>query len=472
MRLEGRAFEIIVSLTDNMPLALAITKGHFLSHSLLSGVVRIQPVLQHCHTRSLDTHLSQTLPTRRLGKNGWMLARPVLREEGRTTTFRITPGVPRHGNRVTLCPHRALPRKASLYPKTQPCDVSELRQEHRDLHDMGTFDGAATTTRRRAHLPLSGLLQPRIPARARVGHEMHDVVGDQACQAPLRSKRRPDHTDLLKSGYHSHSWDRCHGEDRMLRQLETVCARDYDRHFRLLAARRLAQTAARLPVVAFRPACLQQDIPLHCGASQRHPSRSGTLFAAPRGSVARRPQQTTEIWLRSKHEGGAEQTLQIESCALQRIALLDPAIVANGLTIAKSRRTRPRTDLVGTQAACRPAYPADEPFTHTCSSTRRLDGGQNDVWNPCGLFEKWYGYAHQHRPLGLRTSHSPRFFFFLILSNAKSQALHAPSSKQELSSLGALHVMQRNNSKLACDETRLTRLSQHAGIVSSHPGSK
>ena len=55
-------------------------------------------------------------------------------------------------------------------------DASELRQEHRDLHDMVTFNSAVTTTRRRARVPPSGLLRPHIPARARVRHKSHAVV--------------------------------------------------------------------------------------------------------------------------------------------------------------------------------------------------------------------------------------------------------------------------------------------------------
>ena len=48
----------IVILTDNIPLALAInqrTRFKFSSHSTLSCCVCMQPVLQHCHTLSLDS---------------------------------------------------------------------------------------------------------------------------------------------------------------------------------------------------------------------------------------------------------------------------------------------------------------------------------------------------------------------------------------------------------------------------------
>ena len=52
-------------------------------------------------------------------------------------------------------------------------DAAELRQEHHDLHDMGTFDDAITTTRRHSRLPHLGLLRPRVLARPRVGQGSH-----------------------------------------------------------------------------------------------------------------------------------------------------------------------------------------------------------------------------------------------------------------------------------------------------------
>ena len=141
-----------------------------------------------------------------------------------------------------------------------------------------------------------------------------------------------------------------HREDRFLRQFEIVCARDYDRLLGLPATQRLAHTAAGFPVddrgrsldrssapaaaepvyLAFRPACLQQNIPLHRGASERHSSRSGTLFTAPRRSVARRRNGPQKPGLDQ-----STRTLKKKTRALQRVTMLDPATVACGQTNRK-----------------------------------------------------------------------------------------------------------------------------------------
>ena len=87
-------------------------------------------------------------------------------------------------------------------------DAPELRQEHRDLHDMGTFDSAITATRRGARMPPPGLLPPRIFARARVGHGSHNVISDQKPRVSFRSKQKTDlaaATQLFKGGRDSHS---------------------------------------------------------------------------------------------------------------------------------------------------------------------------------------------------------------------------------------------------------------------------
>ena len=122
-------------------------------------------------------------------------------------------------------------------------NASEPRQEHRDLHDMGTFDSAATATRRRAWLPPSGPLRPRMFARARVGHGSHAVVIDQTQSSivSVETENRPcrDHTERFKGRSDSYQIilfflsQFGHGGSRSPRQLETVCARDYDRLDRL-----------------------------------------------------------------------------------------------------------------------------------------------------------------------------------------------------------------------------------------------
>ena len=73
--------------------------------------------------------------------------------------------------------------------------------------------------------------------------------------------------------------------------------------------------------------------------------------------------------------------------------------------------------LVGTQVECRFAYPADKPFTRNCSSSHRLDGGQDDMSNPFCLHQNRCAYAQQYRPLGLRTSRCSHYYFFCQRQN-------------------------------------------------------
>ena len=64
-----------VILTDDMPLALAITKrraSKFSSHSVLSCCMRIQPFLQCCHTGALRPN-----PADATSRQKWIDARPT-----------------------------------------------------------------------------------------------------------------------------------------------------------------------------------------------------------------------------------------------------------------------------------------------------------------------------------------------------------------------------------------------------------
>ena len=72
---------------------------------------------------------------------------------------------------------------------------SELRQKHRDLHDMVPYEVVSTATRRLARLPPCGLLRPHVlPKQIKDGR--HLVVDDQ----PLRvSKWRTTHATLTQS---------------------------------------------------------------------------------------------------------------------------------------------------------------------------------------------------------------------------------------------------------------------------------
>ena len=73
-----RTWEDHVILTDNMPLALAITKGRSSSSQFSLVVLRVQTVCSAALPCKLGGQPpSQTLPTRHLGRNGLMLARPV-----------------------------------------------------------------------------------------------------------------------------------------------------------------------------------------------------------------------------------------------------------------------------------------------------------------------------------------------------------------------------------------------------------
>ena len=78
--------------------------------------------------------------------------------------------------------------------------------------------------------------------------------------------------------------------DRLLRQLETVCARDYDLSELLtVLLDSMRTTWATLSIAAQSDQLVYNNFPLHLGASQRRPSRSGTLLSVPQRSVERRP---------------------------------------------------------------------------------------------------------------------------------------------------------------------------------------
>ena len=146
-------------------------------------------------------------------------------------------------------------------------------------------------------------------------------------------------------------------------------------------------------------------------------------------------------------------------------------------------RILPRTDLVGTQAHCRSTSPADRSLAPNFP-TRRLEGRQNDTCDPVGLFRSRCGCAHNidrlacaHHVLLIiilpsnpgatrSTVHAGRRVF-------RISTRHVPwNCSITFSSLGALvcYVAERLN--LACDEQHLRRLSQLAGIVNGHGGSR
>ena len=93
-------------------------------------------------------------------------------------------------------------------------------------------------------------LRPRIPARARVGHGSHAAISNETQRTPVRSKRRTGPTTPSSSGMDetraelrsaSSSIGGVDGHgDRPPRHLETACAHDYGRLFRLPAAQRVA----------------------------------------------------------------------------------------------------------------------------------------------------------------------------------------------------------------------------------------
>ena len=223
------------------------------------------------------------------------------------------------------------------------------------------------STRRRARLPPPG---PRTPARARVGHGSHTVVSNQTQRTPVRSKRRTgpatithsssrmeETRTLLRSPSSPIGRADGHGGDRPPRQLETGCSRDCDRLFRLpadtgylscarpdpapcsqqnLGLQRISN--ARLPVddlgrsvdqrVASATAKFGFSTSLptikHSAPSRHEPTLPFSEWNPAHCATTRRrttPSRDTEIWLKSKHEGGGEHTAQY-NVALQRIAML------------------------------------------------------------------------------------------------------------------------------------------------------
>ena len=311
-----------------MPLALAINNGRASGSHLIQSCRVVCAYSMFCN---IATHArliaSESDPADALARQTWTDAAPC--EEGLTTKARITP--------ARFWPHRALPRRATLYQKTNP---------HREATSL-TY------------------------AKSTV---FIYVVSVQACEAPLRSKRR----------------SRSHGPPRKWMELTSYCARQlfpfvglkamvttaFYAHLRPFALTitigffQVTGDSANWPhrcstpcgrqVPLFRsqlctrsrrtrplslPTSLfySRTFHLHCDASQRHPSRRGTLFTAPRRSVARRPngpqKPGSDQNARTVAADCSIQRYKKTTRALQRVAMLAPRRGASGLTIAKSRRT-------------------------------------------------------------------------------------------------------------------------------------
>ena len=172
----------IVIMTDNMPLALAITKGRASSSHLIQSCRFLCGYSLFCN----------------IAMQASWIAASESKHAGAPIEERITT---QSQSRDKLCPctaHLGKPLSTGGQSLARS-DASELNQEHLDLLDMAAFDIATTTTSRHHRLPLSGLLRPRVPARPRIRHGSHVVIGDQTLRAPFRSKRRTDPPTLTQS---------------------------------------------------------------------------------------------------------------------------------------------------------------------------------------------------------------------------------------------------------------------------------
>ena len=197
-------------------------------------------------------------------------------------------------------------------------DASGLRQEHRDLHDMETFDSATTTI---ARLPPSGLLGPRVCARPRVDTENR------------RTRAQFCSTISLISGADGH------GGDRPPRQLETVCARDYDRPLQAtdlvplqtsVDARLLHQQPQNQSLWPFDQ--LAYNKTFHSIAARANVAFLGVKPYSPRHVGASHDALTRDIIL-------SQINARVRCGGVQRVAMLDPATVAYGQTIEMSLPT-------------------------------------------------------------------------------------------------------------------------------------
>ena len=177
----------MVILSDNIPLALAITKGRPSSSHLVQSCRVVCANSLFCNIAiqarwiASESNLAD-VPSRQK----WIDARTTRApgEEGPTTKSRLTP--------AQACLDTAVATRSA---HTEPSkgvragsDGSELRQEHRDSHEVETFDSDATTTRRHtlSQLPPLGLLRSRVSARRRVGHGSHSVCSGQTFRAQFR----------------------------------------------------------------------------------------------------------------------------------------------------------------------------------------------------------------------------------------------------------------------------------------------
>ena len=98
----------------------------------------------------------------------------------------------------------------------------------------------------------------------------------------------------------------CSQQDLCLRRISDarLAVDDLDRSL----DRSSAAAAAEPVYLTFRPSCLHKNLPLHCGTSQCRLSRRGAPLAAPRRSIARRPDRT--------QKPGSDQSLGTVACRL------------------------------------------------------------------------------------------------------------------------------------------------------------
>ena len=223
MRPEGRAFDMclrlglprndapgttIVILTDNMPLALAITSGRASSSHLVQSCRVVCAYSSFCNSAMQARWIaSESNPADGPSRQNWPGARATRAtcKEELTTQSRVAS--PQRGFCVAIATHSAGAQGDRLRPLSiggQRCagsDPSELRYEHRDFHDVGIFDIASTATRRHARLPPSGRPSTTRSSQDH-GSDMggsHVHVGDEALRASLRSKRRTNPATVTQS---------------------------------------------------------------------------------------------------------------------------------------------------------------------------------------------------------------------------------------------------------------------------------
>ena len=140
MRLERRPFNMcwrhairrndtfgktIVILTDNIPLALVVTKCCASSHHVIQSC-RVVCVCNDCSVtlpyKLVGLLQNRILQMHHLGSNGLMLVQPVhlvKQHSRRSPESRLAVHEPMCGNRDTLCGRTARPLEAALYWKAE-----------------------------------------------------------------------------------------------------------------------------------------------------------------------------------------------------------------------------------------------------------------------------------------------------------------------------------------------------------------